>query len=109
MAEHPRGQQRPPADYSAAARTGSDQEYTYLAVGMVAGAIPGVIAGLLVSLALGHAAMWVSVIGGAGIVIGLVAASILWRRRRARLQQDQDRPQDEERSARGQGQHPPRR
>lgn len=84
MADEPRSQQRPPTDYSAAARTGSDQEYTYLAVGMVAGAVPGVIVGLLVSLALGHAAMWVSVVGGAGIIIGLVAASLLWRRRRAR-------------------------
>lgn len=89
MAQDPRGQQRPPADYSAAARTGSDQEYTYLAVGMVAGAVPGVIAGLLVSLAIGHAAMWVSVIGGVGIIIGLVTASILWRRRRTRLQAEQ--------------------
>lgn len=86
MAEDPRRQQRPPADYSAAARTGSDQEYTYLAVGMVAGAVPGVIIGLLLSLAIGHAAMWVSVVGGVGIIIGLVVASILWRRRKARLQ-----------------------
>lgn len=101
MAEDPRGQQRPPADYSAAARTGSDQEYTYLAVGMVAGAVPGVIVGLLVSLAIGHAAMWVSVIGGVGIIIGLVAASVLWRRRRARLQLEQ--------AAGGPEQQPPRR
>lgn len=83
MAADPRGQQRPPADYSAAARTGSDQEYTYLAIGMVAGAVPGIIIGLLLSLAIGHAAMWVSVVGGIGIIIGLVVASLLWRRRKA--------------------------
>lgn len=83
MAADPRGQHRPPADYSAAARTGSDQEYTYLAIGMVAGAVPGIIVGLLLSLAIGHAAMWVSVVGGIGIIIGLVVASLLWRRRRA--------------------------
>lgn len=85
MADDSRRQQRPPADYSAAARTGSDQEYTYLAVGMVAGAIPGVIIGLLVSLAIGHAAMWVSIVGGIGIVIGIVIASLMWRRRQARM------------------------
>lgn len=83
MAADPRGQHRPPADYSAAARTGSDQEYTYLAIGMVAGAVPGIIVGLLLSLAIGHAAMWVSVVGGIGIIIGLVVASLLWRRRKA--------------------------
>lgn len=86
MAEEPRGQQRPPADYSDAARTGSDQEYTYLAIGMVAGAVPGIIAGLLLSLAIGHAAMWVSVVGGVGIIVGLIVASVMWRRRRGRVQ-----------------------
>lgn len=89
MAAHPRGQQRPPADYSAAARTGSDQEYTYLAIGMVAGAVPGVIIGLLLSLAIGHAAMWVSIVGGVGIIIGLVVASLLWRRRKASVRPGQ--------------------
>lgn len=77
-------QQRPPVDYAAASRTGMDQEYTYLAVGMVAGAIPGVIAGLLLSLAVGHAAMWVSIVGGVGIILGLAIASLMWRRRERR-------------------------
>ena len=64
------------------------------------GGLALVIAGLLVSLAIGHAAMWVSVIGGVGIIIGLVTASILWRRRRTRLQAEQ--------AEQAQGQQPPR-
>lgn len=75
---------QPPRDYSASARTGADQEYTYLAIGMVAGAVPGVIIGLLMAIALGHAAMWVSVMGGIGILIGLVMASVVYRRKQKR-------------------------
>ncbi|KAA9394706.1 hypothetical protein FCK90_05940 [Kocuria coralli] len=73
---------QPPHDYSASSRTGADQEYTYLAIGMVAGAVPGVIVGLLMSIPLGHAAMWVSVTGGVGILLGLVAAAMVYRRRK---------------------------
>lgn len=82
MSSNNRRTPQPPRDYSASSRTGSDQEYTYLAVGMVAGAIPGVIIGLLMAIPLGHAAMWVSVTGGIGILIGLVAGAVVYRRRR---------------------------
>ena len=34
-------------------KNSSDQEFTYLAIGMVAGAIPGIVIGLLVALPLG--------------------------------------------------------
>ena len=51
-------------------KNSSDQEFTYLAIGMVAGAIPGIVIGLLVALPLGNPAMWVSVVGGIGIIIG---------------------------------------
>lgn len=71
-------------DYSRAARTPLDQEFTYLAFGMVGGAIPGIIAGFVVAAFLGHPAMWLSVCGGIGIVIGLVLASLIYRRRRNR-------------------------
>ena len=33
-------------DFSSAARTPQDQEFTYYAVGMVAGAVPGIVVGL---------------------------------------------------------------
>lgn len=84
MASNNRPNSQPPRDYSASARTGADQEYTYLAVGMVAGAIPGVIIGLLMAIPLGHAAMWVSVTGGIGILVGLVAGAVIYRRKRKR-------------------------
>lgn len=84
MASNNRPNARPPRDYSASARTGADQEYTYLAIGMVAGAVPGVIIGLLMAIPLGHAAMWVSVTGGIGILVGLVAAAVIYRRKRKR-------------------------
>ena len=70
-------------DFSSAARTPQDQEFTYYAVGMVAGAVPGIVVGFLVAAFAGHAAMWLSVFGGLGIVIGLVLAALLFRRRRA--------------------------
>lgn len=73
-----------PTDYSRAARTSLDQEFSYLAIGMVAGAIPGIIVGFVVAIFVGHAAMWVSVFGGVGIVVGLVAATLLYRRRRSK-------------------------
>lgn len=72
-----------PTDYSRAARTPLDQEFTYLAIGMVAGAVPGIIMGFVVAAFIGHAAMWLSVFGGIGIVVGLVVASLVYRRRRA--------------------------
>ena len=72
-----------PTDYSRAARTPLDQEFTYLAIGMVAGAVPGIIVGFIVAAFVGHAAMWLSVFGGAGIVVGLVSATLLFRRRRS--------------------------
>ena len=71
-----------PTDYSRAARTPLDQEFTHLAIGMVAGAVPGIIVGFVVAAFIGHAAMWLSVFGGIGIVIGLIAASLVYRRRR---------------------------
>lgn len=62
-------------------KNSSDQEFTYLAIGMVAGAIPGIVIGLLVALALSNPAMWVSVFGGVGIVIGMVSARTLYRKK----------------------------
>lgn len=47
-----------------------------MAVGMVAGAVPGIIVGLILSLSLGNPAMWVSIAGGIGIIIGLVSAVV---------------------------------
>ena len=73
-----------PTDYSRAARTPLDQEFSYLAIGMVVGALPGIVVGFVVAAFAGHAAMWLSVFGGIGIVIGLLAASFVFRRRRAR-------------------------
>lgn len=72
-----------PSDLSTAARTPQDQEFTYYAVGMVAGAIPGIVVGFIVAAFVGHAAMWLSVCGGVGIIIGLVVATVVFRRRRA--------------------------
>ena len=72
-----------PSDLSTAARTPQDQEFTYYAVGMVAGAIPGIVVGFIVAAFMGHAAMWLSVFGGVGIIIGLVVATVVFRRRRA--------------------------
>ncbi|GHD87736.1 MULTISPECIES: hypothetical protein [Kocuria] len=72
-----------PSDLSTAARTPQDQEFTYYAVGMVAGAIPGIVVGFIVAAFVGHAAMWLSVFGGVGIIIGLVVATVVFRRRRA--------------------------
>lgn len=64
----------------------SDQEFTYMAVGMVSGAAPGIIIGLLIALIAGHAAMWVSITGGVGIVLGLVVSRILFKKKRVRAQ-----------------------
>lgn len=64
----------------------SDQEFTYMAVGMVSGAVPGIIIGLLIALIAGHAAMWVSITGGVGIVLGLVVSRILFKKKRVRAQ-----------------------
>ena len=62
-------------------KNSSDQEFTYLAVGMVAGAIPGIMIGLLVALPLGNPAMWASVVGGIGIIIGMVSARMIYRKK----------------------------
>lgn len=70
-------------DFSSAARTPQDQEFTYYAVGMVAGAVPGIVVGFIVAAFAGHAAMWLSVFGGLGIIVGLVLAALIFRRRRA--------------------------
>lgn len=67
-------------------RSSSDQEFQYLAVGMVSGAVPGIVVGLLLALAIGHAAMWVSVCGGIGIILGGAAAAVLYRLRRRSTQ-----------------------
>lgn len=61
----------------------SDQEFTYMAAGMLGGAVPGVLIGLLVSIFVGHAAMWVSITGGIGIILGLVISRLLYRRKQA--------------------------
>ncbi|MDY3049628.1 MAG: hypothetical protein SOR40_07660 [Rothia sp. (in: high G+C Gram-positive bacteria)] len=58
----------------------SDREFTYMAIGMVAGAVPGIALGLLLSLWAGHAALWVSVTGGIGIVLGLLVSRLLYSR-----------------------------
>jgi uncharacterized iron-regulated membrane protein len=70
-------------DYSRSARTSLDREYAYMAYGMVAGAVPGIVAGFVVAAFLGHVAMWLSVLGGVGIVLGLITGILLHRRRRA--------------------------
>ncbi|WP_346845347.1 hypothetical protein [uncultured Rothia sp.] len=61
---------------------GSDQEFTYMAVGMVAGAIPGIIIGLLIAFFVGHAAMWVSITGGLGIIIGLLVSRMIFKKKK---------------------------
>lgn len=62
-------------------RSSSDKEFQAMAVGMVAGAVPGIVVGLILSLSLGNPAMWVSIAGGVGIIIGLVSA-VFWNRSR---------------------------
>ena len=79
-----------PSDLSTAARTPQDQEFTYYAVGMVAGAIPGIVVGFIVAAFAGHVAMWLSVFGGIGIVVGLVIAAIVFRRRRSTALRSQE-------------------
>ena len=73
-----------PTDYSRNARTSLDREYTYMAWGMIAGAVPGIVVGFVVAGFVGHAAMWLSVFGGVGIVLGLVTGTLLHRVRRSR-------------------------
>ncbi|WP_326502738.1 hypothetical protein [Rothia nasimurium] len=62
----------------------SDQEFTYMAIGMVAGAVPGIVLGLIIAIFVGHAAMWVSITGGIGIVLGLVIAHLIYRKKNPR-------------------------
>lgn len=62
--------------------SGSDQEFTYMAVGMVGGAIPGIIVGLIIAMFAGHAAMWVSITGGIGIILGLLIARGLFKKKK---------------------------
>lgn len=69
------------ADFSRNARTSLDREYAYMAYGMIAGAVPGIVAGFVVAAFVGHVAMWLSVCGGIGIVLGLVTGILLHRRR----------------------------
>lgn len=71
-------------DFSRSARTSLDREYAYMAYGMIGGAVPGIVAGFVVAAFVGHAAMWLSVFGGIGIVLGLVTGILLHRRRLAR-------------------------
>ena len=52
-----------------------------MAIGMVAGAVPGIIVGLVIAMFIGHAAMWVSITGGIGIIIGLVIAKMLYAKK----------------------------
>lgn len=85
-----------PSDLSTAARTPQDQEFTYYAVGMVAGAIPGIVVGFIVAAFVGHAAMWLSVFGGVGIIIGLVVSTVLFRRRRAAARSAQSTAPDDD-------------
>ncbi|HST71719.1 MULTISPECIES: hypothetical protein [Kocuria] len=73
-----------PSDYSRNARTSLDREYAYMAWGMIAGAVPGIVVGFVVAAFAGHAAMWLSVFGGLGIVLGLVTGTLLHRARRSR-------------------------
>ncbi|MBF0808957.1 hypothetical protein E4U03_10135 [Rothia nasimurium] len=62
----------------------SDQEFTYMAIGMVAGAVPGIVLGLIIAIFVGHAAMWVSITGGIGIVLGLVISRLAYRKKKTR-------------------------
>ena len=73
-----------PSDYSRNARTSLDREYAYMAWGMIAGAVPGIVVGFVVAAFAGHAAMWLSVFGGLGIVLGLVTGTLVYRARRSR-------------------------
>lgn len=59
----------------------SDQEFTYMAIGMGGGAVPGIILGLIIAAFVGHAAMWVSITGGIGIIIGLVVSRVLYAKK----------------------------
>ncbi|WP_298586549.1 hypothetical protein [uncultured Kocuria sp.] len=68
-------------DFSRNARTSLDREYAYMAYGMIGGAVPGIVVGFVVAAFVGHAAMWLSVFGGIGIVLGLVTGILLHRRR----------------------------
>lgn len=70
-------------DFSRNARTSLDREYAYMAYGMIGGAVPGIVAGFVVAAFVGHAAMWLSVFGGIGIVLGLLTGILLHRRRRS--------------------------
>lgn len=62
----------------------SDQEFTYMAIGMVAGAIPGIVLGLIIAIFVGHAAMWVSITGGIGIVLGLITSRVAYNKKKTR-------------------------
>lgn len=53
-----------------------------MAIGMVAGAVPGIILGLILALSLGNPAMWVSITGGLGIVLGLVLSRLIYRKKK---------------------------
>ena len=44
----------------------------------------------------GHAAMWLSVFGGVGIIIGLVVSTVLFRRRRAAARSAQSTAPDDD-------------
>lgn len=72
-----------PTDFSRNARTSLDREYAYMAYGMIGGAVPGIVVGFVVAAFVGHAAMWLSVFGGVGIVLGLLTGILLHRRRRS--------------------------
>lgn len=62
----------------------SEQEFTYMAAGMLGGAIPGIIIGLIIAMFVGHAAMWVSIAGGIGIVLGLLISRGLYQKKKKR-------------------------
>ncbi|MCP3426416.1 hypothetical protein NBM05_10480 [Rothia sp. AR01] len=66
----------------------SDQEFKTMAIGMVAGAVPGIVIGLLLSIPWGNPAMWVSIAGAIGIILGLVVSTLVHRSRRKRRRQD---------------------
>ncbi|MGV3247145.1 hypothetical protein [Rothia sp. 11254D007CT] len=62
----------------------SDQEFTYMAIGMVAGAVPGIVLGLIIAIFVGHAAMWISITGGIGIVLGLITSRVAYNKKKTR-------------------------
>ncbi|WP_129659391.1 hypothetical protein [Rothia halotolerans] len=68
----------------------SDQEFKAMAIGMVAGAVPGIIIGLLLSIPWGNPAMWVSIAGAVGIILGLVISTLVQRARRKRGRDRED-------------------